>query len=162
MYININDILSKFNIKHIDDIYDEYDAFKYLQENNEQIISFTKTFNFYLNNVSILEMIDNKYIYECDKINGIFDMVSDINSNVDFKIKLCDKIYDNNTKIITCLGGFNDKTVLFYFNNVDDNTNFFLKFKCYIFNQDLRKYIREFDKIECDEHIHTHNIIIKK
>lgn len=160
--LSISDIFnsykSKGQYKDLGYIYEPKEAFRPIAFEGYKIISYyykyefilsdnKKSYNF-INPNSSEKNITNQSVNYNEFILNMFptlcDMIEDISSDQSFSIVLGDDMeeYNKNTSIVTCLGEFTNKAILFNLDKLNYPDKFYVQMKCYLFSTTIRKQIK--------------------
>jgi len=139
----LESLLHEIKVYHlVEKLDDPYDALKLMIQNKYDNISFDLELDFYINNIGVLEIKSKKYIYNYE-LNSMFDIVTNIESNVPIKVIFGSHINDNeNLEIIKFLSTNARIFVSFYIDPNYANKHFYLKMKCYLLSNALRDKLK--------------------
>jgi len=138
-------LLHEIKLYHlVEKINDPYDALSLMVQNNYDNLSFDLQLDFYINNIGVLEIDkkSKKYIYNYE-LNGIFDIVTNIESDLPIKVIFGSHVNDSkNLEIIKFLSMHARIFISFYIDPDHVSKHFYLKMKCYLLNDALRDKLK--------------------
>ena len=110
--------------------------------NDSDIVYYSKTRKFYINNIAVLEVNkDNLCEYTIELNSNDADLIENIKCNVKYDLVLGGINYNTN-KVMMLKSEYHSKTMKLYLdpNNLPEYIN--ISYDCYLFNTNIRKNIK--------------------
>jgi hypothetical protein len=136
----LDELFKSINIYHITEkINNPYEALSIMVDNTYEAVSFEYQIDFFINNISILE-IDNvtkKYVYKYE-LNGLFDIITNIESNIPIEVLFGSSVNDNkDLEFVKFMSPYSTAYIVFYI-DPDSTVDVYVKMKCYLLSNKIR------------------------
>ena len=162
---DIRKLLDTIDIYHISDVIsDPFEALRIQVEGGHENVSFDYRVDYHVNNIAVLQIDKSTkhYIFKQSirEISSLFDISTCLESDIPIKISFGNKpLMDNhdNLLVVTCLAQYEDISIQFYIDPIADSSQFYIKMKCYLLGQDVRKSLLGQDGFT-EHHIYSNGV----